>query len=144
VNLERSVRLGDRLGGHLVTGHVDGVAQVLAVERRPNGSVVAIELPGALARHAAPRGSIAIDGVSLTIAAIEGARITVSLIPETLAATVAGAYRRGSLVNVETDVLAKYQESIGAWTGESPEAEGVSPRGSGLTLERLKELGFTE
>jgi riboflavin synthase len=144
VNLERALRLGDRLGGHVVTGHVDGVGRVVAVERTPNGADVTIEAPPSTAGHLAPRGSIAVDGVSLTVAAVDGARFTVSLIPETLARTAAGDYRPGTPVNIETDVLAKYQESVvRSRGGRHDDAEDAAGRG-GLTLERLKELGFTE
>jgi len=144
VNLERALRLGDRMGGHVVTGHVDGLATVAAVERTANGTDVTVELSAALVRHVAARGSIAIDGVSLTVAVVEGGRCRVSLIPETLAATGASDYRVGSVVNVETDVLAKYQESI-AGAGGEPRARSEPQSGDGgLTLERLRKLGFTE
>lgn len=144
VNLERALRLGDRLGGHVVTGHVDGVGLVVAVERTPNGVDVTIEVPAPLEGHLAPRGSIAVDGVSLTVAAVDGPRFTVSLIPETLARTGSGGYRPGTRVNIETDVLAKYQESVArSRVGRQNDAEGAAG-GEGLTLERLKELGFTE
>ena len=142
VNLERAVRAGDRLGGHLVTGHVDGIGRVVRVERTPTGRDVTIEIPDALARHVAARGSIAVDGVSLTVARVEGRRFSVSLIPETLTSTTASSYRAGSTVNVETDVLAKYQESIGAAEGAAGEQEAGT--GRGLTAERLRDLGFTE
>lgn len=143
VNLERAVRAGDRLGGHLVTGHVDGIGVVVGIERTSTGRDVTIEIPTELTRHAAARGSIAVDGVSLTVARLEGARFTVSLIPETLASTTASSYRHGSAVNIETDVLAKYQESIGAAKGVAGESEAPAG-GHGLTAERLRELGFTE
>ena len=143
VNLERATRVGDRLGGHIVTGHVDGVATVVAVERTSNGTDLMIEIPPALAAYVAPRGSIAVDGVSLTIADVRGARISVCLIPETLAATTASTYRVGTAVNVETDVLAKYQESIAA-ARAGAEAGGAAPQEGGLTVEHLRKLGFTE
>ncbi len=144
VNLERALKVGERLGGHVVTGHVDGTATVVAVERVSNGSDVTIELPRALARHVVARGSIAVDGVSLTVARVEGARFRVSLVPETLSATTASTYRVGSAVNVETDVLAKYQESIAAASGEPYGEAQASSEEAGLTLKRLRELGFTE
>jgi riboflavin synthase alpha subunit len=141
VNLERAARVGDRLGGHIVTGHVDGVATVVSVERTSNGVDLAIEIPAELAAYVAPRGSIALDGVSLTIADVRGTRVAVSLIPETLSATTASTYRAGTVVNLETDVLAKYQESISAARNGSE--SGAPPR-SALTVERLRKLGFTE
>lgn len=138
VNLERALKLGDRLGGHMVTGHVDGVAAVveLGAGIGAEGCEVVLELPPLLMRHVAARGSIAIDGVSLTVAAVDGTRVTVSLIPETLEAMVAGRYRPGTRVNVETDVAAKYQESL------QRNGTGEEPAGGGITIERLSELGF--
>ncbi len=136
VNLERALKLGDRLGGHMVTGHVDGVATVVEVATGTEGRDVVLELPAPLMRHVAERGSIAIDGASLTVAAVEGTRVTVSLIPETLEATVAGRYRPGTRVNVETDVAAKYQESL------QRNGTGEEPARGGITIERLTELGF--
>jgi riboflavin synthase len=139
VNLERALRLGDRLGGHMVTGHVDGVGAVLSLSQGREGTLLTIEIPGELTRHVVPRGSIAIDGTSLTVAEVDGARVTVALIPETLRATIAGTYRRGTAVNIETDVLAKHQEKL--LRGGREDGAG---QGSGLTEERLRELGFTE
>lgn len=141
VNLERAARVGDRLGGHIVTGHVDGVATVVKVERTANGVDLAVEIPAGLAGYVAPRGSIALDGVSLTVADVRGTRVTVSLIPETLSATTASTYRAGTVVNVETDVLAKYQQSISA-ARNGPESD--APAAGGLTVEHLRKLGFTE
>ncbi|MFH1502969.1 MAG: riboflavin synthase [Candidatus Eisenbacteria bacterium] len=154
VNLERALRVGDRLGGHMVTGHVDGVAVVERVTPTSNGRDVTLTVPPELTRYLAARGSVALDGVSLTVAVVEGARVTVSLIPETLSATTAGALAAGSRVNVETDIVAKYQESLGRGgsgsgrapiSGSGPTA-ARDPRGGegGLTLERLRELGFTK
>jgi riboflavin synthase len=136
VNLERAVEVGERLGGHLVSGHVDGVATVAAVRPEGRGREMVIELPDGLMRHVAERGSIAVDGVSLTVARVEGNLVTVSLIPETLEATIAGGYRAGTRVNVETDLLAKYQESS-ASQGGATEANR-----KGITMERLRELGY--
>lgn len=144
VNLERALRLGDRLGGHVVTGHVDGIATVVSVRRTANGADVVFEVPAPLARHIVARGSIAIDGVSLTVASVEGARVAVSLIPETLAATGASTYRARGAVNVETDVLAKYGGAIAGLGVERGEVDEAALRGGGLSLERLRELGFTE
>ena len=112
VNLERAVRLGDRLGGHLVAGHVDGVGVVAARREAAHGVAVDVELPEELVRYAAPKGSIALDGASLTIGEVHGRAMTVYLIPQTLAVTVAGAYRRGTRVNVEVDLISRYVESL--------------------------------
>jgi len=139
VNLERALRLGDRLGGHLVTGHVDGLGTVRSLVDGAEGVLLTVEVPSELARHVVARGSITIDGTSLTVAEVDGALVTVALIPETLRATVAGTYRRGTAVNIETDVLAKHQEKLLQEGGA-----GASGRNDGLTEERLRELGFTE
>ena len=118
VNLERPVQAGGRLGGHVVQGHVDGTGTV--VERVPgdNWELVRIALPADLSRYVVAKGSIALDGVSLTVAELLDApdgstTVTVSLIPETLARTTLGRRGPGEIVNVEVDVLAKYVERIG-------------------------------
>jgi riboflavin synthase len=108
VNLERSLRLDQRLGGHLVQGHVDGLAEVRAVTPEGEGRRIVLELPGSLAPFVAEKGSIAVDGVSLTVAGIEGTRCEIALIPHTLEVTIAGRYAAGTRVNVEIDLLARY------------------------------------
>jgi riboflavin synthase len=111
VNLERPVTLVARLGGHLVQGHVDGVGQVTRVEVDGSGGArVSIRVPGELSRYVVERGSIAIDGVSLTIAAVDDDEITVALIPHTLAVTTLGLVAPGRRLNVEADVIARYVE----------------------------------
>jgi riboflavin synthase len=115
VNLERSLRLADRLGGHLVSGHVDGVGAVAAFA--PAGDAagsfhLAIEAPAELARYVAPKGSIAVDGVSLTTNAVDGARFAVNVIPHTLAVTTLAQLAQGARVNLEVDLLARYVERI--------------------------------
>jgi riboflavin synthase len=108
VNLERALRLGDELGGHLVSGHVDGVAQL--VERRPEGDSIrfTIETPAGLARYIASKGSVALDGVSLTVNEVEGGRFGVNIIPYTLAHTSLGEARPGQRLNLEIDTIARY------------------------------------
>ena len=108
VNLERALRLGDELGGHLVSGHVDGVARL--VERRPEGDSIrfAIEAPAELMRYIAPKGSVALDGVSLTVNEVEGTRFGVNLIPYTLAHTSLGDAVPGQRMNLEIDPIARY------------------------------------
>lgn len=110
VNLERSLRVGDRLGGHLVSGHIDGIGTLL--KRRDEGewSFVTFRASSLLMRQVASKGSIAVDGVSLTVVAAESDRFSVALIPHTLANTTLGALEIGAIVNLETDLLAKYVE----------------------------------
>ena len=112
VNVEPALRAGDPLGGHQVQGHVDGVGLVTSVEPEGLGSRVKIELPPEFRRYAVEKGSVTIDGVSLTVAALDGAGIEVALIPHTLAATTLSELRPGALVNIEVDVLAKYAEHL--------------------------------
>jgi riboflavin synthase len=108
VNLERSLKVGDELGGHLVSGHVDGLARV--VEREDLGTTVrfTFEAPQALARFIAEKGSVALDGTSLTVNTVEGTRFSVLLIPHTLAVTTWGDRRVGDEVNIEADMMARY------------------------------------
>jgi riboflavin synthase len=113
VNLERPVTLATRLGGHLVQGHVDGVGEVAALERDASGGAIAtVRLPEALARWVVEKGSIAIDGVSLTIAAIHPDAVSIALIPHTLDVTTLGLVAPGDPVNVEIDLIAKYVERL--------------------------------
>ncbi|MGH2739125.1 MAG: riboflavin synthase [Actinomycetota bacterium] len=112
VNLERPLALGDRLGGHLVQGHVDGVGLVERVESNGEEVKLAVSVPAELRRHLAPRGSIAVDGVSLTVASAENGRFTAALVPQTLAETTLGKLQAGDGVNVEVDVISKYVEQL--------------------------------
>jgi riboflavin synthase len=112
VNLEKALRLGDRLGGHLVTGHVDGVGRVLAVEADARSLRWRFSLPPALARFVAAKGSIAVDGVSLTVNSVDSESFSVNLIPHTMAQTVFGATAVGAAVNLEIDLMARYAERL--------------------------------
>jgi riboflavin synthase len=112
VNLELPLRAGDRLGGHMVQGHVDGTGSVEAVSDDGFARVVRIGAPPALLRYVVEKGSIAVDGVSLTVSAVDGDGFEVSLIPETLERTTLGAAEPGRVVNLEVDVLAKYVEKL--------------------------------
>ena len=134
VNLERSLRLSDRLGGHLVMGHVDGVARIVKRTDRSQGALFSFELSETLMKYIAPRGSVAIDGISLTVVSASGTRFEISIIPHTLEETTLFHKRIGDRVNVEVDMLARYVESM--LEGESPESQG------GLTINRLEEMGF--
>ena len=108
VNLERALKMGDELGGHIVSGHVDGVATV--VEVRPEGDSVRLtfEAPAELERFVAPKGSVALDGVSLTVNEVDGRRFGVNIIPHTQVATTFGQLKPGCSVNMEIDMLARY------------------------------------
>jgi len=108
VNLERSLRLDQRLGGHLVQGHVDAIGEVEWVQREGEGRRIAIRLPAALERLVALKGSLAVDGVSLTVAGLAQGHCEIACIPHTLAATTAGDYAAGRLVNLEVDLMARY------------------------------------
>ena len=112
VNLELPLRAEDRLGGHVVQGHVDGLGSVAAVREDGFARVVTIAAEPALLRYVVEKGSIAVDGVSLTVAAVDGDRFDVSLIPETLERTTLGAAAEGTPVNLEVDILAKYVEKL--------------------------------
>jgi len=112
VNLEPALRAGDPLGGHLVQGHVDGVGVVRSVEEDGIARRVRVEVPPELCRYVAERGSVAVDGVSLTIAAVDAETLEVSLIPETLTRTTLGGAEPGARVNLEMDVIARYAERL--------------------------------
>jgi riboflavin synthase len=112
VNLELALRPADRLGGHFVQGHVDGTGTVRAIRDEGFARVLEIEPEPGLARYLVEKGSVALDGVSLTVSACSDGRFAVSLIPETLQRTNLGAIREGSVVNIEVDVLAKHIERL--------------------------------
>ena len=121
LNLERAMRLGDELGGHIVTGHVDGVARVASVDVDGDSRRIAFVAPAALAPFLAPKGSVTIDGVSLTVNEIadtaDGTDFAINLIPHTQAVTTLGALQEGQSVNVEIDVLARYLQRMEAYRG---------------------------
>ena len=108
INLERALKVGDELGGHIVSGHVDGVASVVDV--RPDGESrrITFEVPASLAKYIASKGSVALDGVSLTVNEVDGARFGVNIIPHTQDATTFGTLKAGDRVNLEIDMLARY------------------------------------
>ncbi len=112
VNLERAARVGDRLDGHLVTGHVDGVGRVTRFERRPGAHDLYVEAPAELARYIAAKGSITIDGVSLTVVEVRGRVFSVTLIPHTLQVTTLGELKPEGAVNLEIDIIARYVERL--------------------------------
>ncbi len=112
VNLEKSLRLADRLGGHLVSGHVDGVGEVVAFDPAGESHRLVVRAPAELARYVARKGSIAVQGVSLTVNRVDGAQFEINLIPHTLAVTTLKHLVRGARVNLEVDLLARYVEAL--------------------------------
>ncbi len=132
LNLERAMTLSSRLGGHLVSGHIDGVGVVTSIAPEDNALVLEIETPEAVSRVTVDQGSIAVDGVSLTVVAVTGGRVRVSLIPHTAGMTTLGRLSVGSRVNLEADLIAKYVYAF---------VSGRKPDG-GLTWEKLAEAGF--
>jgi riboflavin synthase len=114
VNLEASLRAGDSLGGHWVSGHVDGVAEVLSATEDARSLQVELAAPQPLVRYIARKGSVTLDGVSLTVNAVHGANFSINLIPHTLQVTTLGALEPGSRLNLEIDLLARYVERLNA------------------------------
>lgn len=112
VNIERAVRADSRLGGHIVQGHVDGVATLVTRNSGPEWDDFTFAVPEPLLQYVVAKGSIAIDGVSLTVAALDGDRVTVSLIPTTLEVTILGEKDEGDSVNIEVDIIGKYVERL--------------------------------
>jgi len=135
VNLERALQMGARLGGHLVSGHVDGVGEIKA--RRQEGIAIELEIavPAGLERYIAPKGSLALDGTSLTVISVNGNLVTVGLIPHTAGHTVLGSRGAGDRVNIEVDMLARYLERLLS----SPSEDRVD---SGLTTAFLAAHGY--
>ena len=108
LNLERALRLGDELGGHMVSGHVDGLAELLSRDGLPDMARLWLRVPAGLARFVAPKGSVALDGVSLTVNEVEGEAFSVLIIPHTLKVTTFGGLRAGARLNLEVDQMARY------------------------------------
>lgn len=137
VNLEPALLPTTRMGGHLVSGHVDGVGQVVDLREAARSRVLRIAVPAGLARYLAAKGSVCVDGVSLTVNAVAGAEFEVNIIPHTLGRTLIGAYRRGTQVNIEVDLVARYIEALLA-------ARAAPAGGAGITRELLEQHGFAD
>ena len=134
VNLERALQVGSRLGGHIVSGHIDGVGRIISITTDGIAKVIRIGIPDTMAPFIVEKGSIAIDGISLTVAAVTPDSFTVSIIPHTMANTTLLTKREGSIVNLETDMMGKYVHNF---------TVDYTQRGKGkLTLEKLIENGF--
>jgi riboflavin synthase len=149
LNLERALTASSRLGGHLVSGHVDGVGTVRAVRREDVAQWLDIEAPPEVARLCVPRGSVTVSGVSLTVVAVEGAVVRVSLIPHTAAETTLGGMSARNVVNLEADMLARYVDHFLRFRGgDAASGGGEAPEGKrndnagGLTWEQLAGAGF--
>lgn len=140
VNLERAMRLGDRFGGHIVSGHVDGTGEILSRQPHANAVLFRIGAGPDVLKYVIPRGSICIDGISLTVVNVEEGSFSVSIIPHTLAQTSLQERRPGDLVNLEADVIGKYVERLLGF--RSPGSEPQKPTGRGLSLAFLQENGF--
>ena len=132
VNLERAMPAGGRFGGHIVSGHIDGVGRIVSVRRDDNAVWYTVEAPPELRRYIVEKGSIALDGISLTVAKTDARTFSVSVIPHTLRVTALQARRAGSGVNLETDIIGKYVESL----------LGSAPAKSNITREFLARNGF--
>ncbi len=133
VNIELSMKIGDRFGGHIVQGHVDGVAKIKAIDTQGEFADIKFEAESELLGQMVVKGSVAVDGISLTIASMEGGIFRVALIPETLKRTTLGDARVGDIVNIETDIISKIIKK---------QLENILPQGQTLTVEKLKQLGF--
>jgi riboflavin synthase len=131
VNLEKALRLADRLGGHLVSGHVDGVGKVVAISADARSQRWTFEVPPALSRYIAAKGSVCIDGTSLTVNAVDGRRFGVNLIPHTVSHTAFHARRVGDAVNIEVDVIARYVERL-IGSGQPPQLDEAFLRQHGF------------
>ncbi|NLT34668.1 MAG: riboflavin synthase [Gaiellales bacterium] len=143
VNLERAMALGDRLGGHLVLGHVDAVGEVAAVQTRGIAWELRVKLPAELRGYVAPKGSVAVDGISLTVTDVSEADFGLGIIPHTLASTTLKGAAPGRRVNLEADVLARYvRQALSGLLAAGEDAGRKAGGEGGLTRESLRRLGF--
>lgn len=137
VNLEKALTPASRLGGHIVSGHVDGVGEVVSLQEDARSIRFVLQAPDALAKYIAHKGSICVDGTSLTVNAVDGAQFDLNIIPQTMAETVFGDYQPGTRVNLEVDVITRYLERL--VLGDA----AADPHASGeLTMQALAENGF--
>ena len=137
VNLERTLRLGDRFGGHMVSGHVDSVGKIIAKDQNDIAIIVKISVTPETSRYIIKKGSIAIDGISLTVIEATDTWFSVSLIPHTAKMTTLGYKRVGDSVNLETDIIGKYVEKL-----LMPKSSEPTPQKSGITMDFLAQHGF--
>lgn len=140
VNLEKALRASDRLGGHIVSGHVDGVGTVLGRHGDGRSERFRLRAPEALARYIAHKGSICVDGTSLTVNRVDGAEFELNIVPHTLENTVFSHYTPGTAVNMEVDVVARYLERL--ILGEKASDPAFSDGSGAITMDLLKNSGF--
>ncbi|MBW1920981.1 MAG: riboflavin synthase [Deltaproteobacteria bacterium] len=140
VNLERSLKVGDRIGGHLVSGHVDGVGKIAGKERAGDSWVLRIEIKEDLARYIVNKGSVAVDGISLTVNRCDGSAFEVNIIPETAAVTGILKKKSGDLVNIETDIIGKYVEKFLS----NRDSVYDQAKGSRIDEKMLRDYGFDD
>jgi riboflavin synthase len=136
VNLEKALTLSTPLGGHLVSGHVDGVGEILQRDQDARSWRLRVQAPAELARYIAPKGSICVDGTSLTVNRVEGSVFDLNIVPHTIEETIIGAYRTGTRVNLEVDLVARYLERL--ILGD----KAADERATGVTAAFLAEHGF--
>ncbi len=136
LNLEKALRASDRLGGHIVSGHVDGVGEIISIHKDARSIRYRLRAPAELARYIAHKGSICIDGVSLTINAVDGAAFDLNIVPHTQQKTLFGEYKTGTRVNLEVDVIARYLERL--LLGD----KAAAPNNTKLSVGFLAEHGF--
>ena len=141
VNLERALTLRSRLGGHIVSGHIDGVGTIAAMQEEGNAILLTVRASDDILRYVVEKGSVALDGISLTVARVSAADFTVSLIPHTREITNLREKRMGSRLNIETDILGKYVEKL--FPGARTKGESDAPKSAGgLTMDFLRQQGF--
>lgn len=140
LNLERAMRLSDRIDGHLVSGHVDGLGIIQQQEKRGNAVIMSISVPGALTRYMIRKGSVAVDGISLTINSCDAGSFAVSIIPHTAGITTVGMKKKGDAVNIETDMIGKYVERF--VQGELMTDSEKMTTSPGIDMELLAKSGF--
>ena len=139
VNLERALTLSSRLGGHIVSGHIDGMGRIVSLREEKNAILMKIAAGRELLRYIVPKGSVALDGISLTVAEVTDRDFTVSLIPHTRQATNLCSKAAGSPINIENDVIGKYVEKLLA---AKEHGEAAASPGGGITMEQLRQGGF--
>ncbi len=137
VNLEPALRLEDRLGGHIVSGHIDGIGVIKQIKNEKNAVWIIIEAPQEIARYIVMKGSVAVDGTSLTVAYVEGSSFGVSLIPATRSFTTLGTKKVGDKVNVECDIIGKYIEKL-----IKPDNQDAEQKTGGIDMAFLEQKGF--